>query len=240
MKKINIMTPSRLYDRIGQFTTIPNTVIKMWPALGTDAFILFVYLRYRSDKNDECFPSYDTISQDTGLRRNAIADGARVLIANGLLERRRRFGNSTVYTLRMPTISTTGVLMEQEDHPPLVSQVNDSSITGVPSLVQTVVHKLDSFNQTHLTKEESGCSQTNWVMLLMAIHNRSNKPTWLNNFKEYFEPTYLLSMDDHTYTVACPDERRRAWLAGNGKDTIERALIGVTGEKINIEFVVQP
>src|SRR3990172_10417826 len=98
------MKQAKLVDRIGQFTTIPNTVIKLWPTVGLDAFALFVCLRYHSDEHDESFPSYDTITQETSMTRRRIAKAIRVLEASGLLARKKRFGQSTVYVLKMPSI----------------------------------------------------------------------------------------------------------------------------------------
>jgi biotin operon repressor len=92
----------KLVDQIGQFTTIPNTVIRMWPVIGTDAFVLFVCLRYHSDDKGESFPAYPKITEETGLSRNRIARAIRALEKNNLLTRKKRFSGSTIYTLVMP------------------------------------------------------------------------------------------------------------------------------------------
>lgn len=105
---------SKLSDKIGQFTTIPNSVIAMWPVIGLDAMALFLYLRYRTNSQSEiAFPSYDTIHSDTGLTRRRIAIAIRTLEKYGLVERKRRFSGSTIYTLKMPDfISKDAGLME--------------------------------------------------------------------------------------------------------------------------------
>jgi len=90
-----------------------------------------------------------------------------------------------------------------------------------------------------LKKEERiSFSQNSWVSLLAELKERMRKHE-LGTYREYFEPTWLLAIDDHTFTVAVLDERRRAWLADRGTDIIERALAGFTGEKTSVEFVVR-
>lgn len=135
---------SVLSDKIGQFITIPNTVYKMIPELGTNAFILFTCLRFHSDEHDVSFPSYECIGSETSLHRHSIAKAIRTLEAAGLLERRRRFSNSTIYILKLPAISTNLVLMDSD---PLVQNMHSISANFVPSLVQ-ILHS----NQIHLTR----------------------------------------------------------------------------------------
>jgi hypothetical protein len=169
----------KLVDRIGQFTTIPNSVIELWSELGMDAMGLFMYFRYRSDKNDSCWPSYDCMQKDTGLSRQRISDALKVLEEKGLLERERRFSNSTVYIIKLPligaekadpsplpkrkrgrsslaksatkriSISRTGRLMRKR---PLVAQVDCSSNTGRLPLVAQVDTNQIHINQIHINQ----------------------------------------------------------------------------------------
>jgi hypothetical protein len=139
---------STLLDTIGQFTTIPNSVIKMWAEIGEDAFQFFVYLRYRSGTNDECWPSYDTITQDTGMNRNRIAAAIKTLEEHKLMTRKRRFSGSTIYSLHLPTppTSSTNIILMDE-----TSSVvrNQDCISTNPVL--PLVRNQDS-NKTQLTK----------------------------------------------------------------------------------------
>ena len=131
---------SQLYDSIGGFVTIPNTVMELLPAIGVDAFTLFAYLRYRTNsQSGVAFPSYDTIQADTGLTRRRIAGAIRALEGAELLDRRRRFGNSTVYTLKMPVVQH-----------PNYSSAHD----GLP-LVQGVHTIKTDINKTEPIKTES-------------------------------------------------------------------------------------
>jgi hypothetical protein len=100
---------SKLSDRIGQFITIPVTVVKMFPLLSPEAVKIFVYLRFKTNsKTDTAFPSYDSIQKDTKMSRRKIARAIRELMTVGLVERRRRFSSSTIYTLVLPKrISST-------------------------------------------------------------------------------------------------------------------------------------
>ena len=140
---MTINTP-RLVDKIGQFTTIPTTVINLWPQIGMDAFALFVCLRYHSDDKGKSFPAYTTIKAETTLTRNKIAKAIRVLETFGLLERRRRFGSSSIYILTMPSISHATGLMENDTVVP--QQDYSSPVAGL-----SVVPQRDT-NQINLTK----------------------------------------------------------------------------------------
>lgn len=108
------MSKSKLLDQIGQFTTIPNSIIELWPSIGVDGMALLVYLRYRTNgQTGDAFPSYDRITSDTLLTRRRIAQAIRQLESVGLIERKRRFSASTIYTLKMPdSISTDAELIK--------------------------------------------------------------------------------------------------------------------------------
>jgi hypothetical protein len=90
-----------LTDQIGFFTAMPETIIKLWPQIGTDAVALFLYLRYRTNRErGVAFPSYDTIATDTGWGRRRISEAIKVLSDEQLVVRRKRFGSSTEYALQ--------------------------------------------------------------------------------------------------------------------------------------------
>ena len=91
------MSKTKLIDTIGQFTTIPNTVIALCPKIGPDGMTLFVYLRYRTNhETGEAFPSLNTICAETGLTRRRAVIASRALVENDLMDKRRRFSGSTV------------------------------------------------------------------------------------------------------------------------------------------------
>ncbi len=146
----------KLVDQIGQFATIPYSVIRMADQIGVDGLAVFVYLRYRSNEHGEAFPSYDTMQRDLGLRRQRISDALKRLEELGLLECNRRFSNSTIYTLKMPSISPTGGLM---DDPPLVRQVDCISPTGGLPLVRQADANKINFNKIKVNQINTSVSK---------------------------------------------------------------------------------
>jgi DNA-binding transcriptional regulator YhcF (GntR family) len=58
---------------------------------------------YRNGKTGNAFPSYDTLSELTGLSRNMISKCLRELESAGWISLRRRFNATTIYTLNFPT-----------------------------------------------------------------------------------------------------------------------------------------
>lgn len=133
---------SKLFDTIGPFTTIPNSVVKMTKTIGTDALALWVYLRYRTNgESGVAFPSYTTIQKDTGLSRNKVAKCLTILEENGILYRERRFANSNTYELQMPPV------VPQQDYssPTAGLQSSQSGTTVVPQ---------QDTNKTDITKTE--------------------------------------------------------------------------------------
>lgn len=155
----------RLINRIGTFTVIPNSVMKMLPEIGIDAFGFFSYLCFRANEIGECWPSYDTIQKDTGLTRHRISASIRTLEKFGLLERIKRFSNSTIYILKMPAISKDAELLDEEKEPvPVVRQVDYSSKTGRLPVVRQVDANKNQFNKTHINKTQlNTCAQTETV-----------------------------------------------------------------------------
>lgn len=94
---------SKLSDQIGQFVTIPFSFIEQSSQLSHIAFRLFILLRYYTNgKTGDSFPTYDLIQENTGMKRRTIAKAIRELEAAGWIERKRRFGSSTIYTIKIP------------------------------------------------------------------------------------------------------------------------------------------
>jgi len=167
------MSKSKLVDEIGQFTIVPNWVVDMGGIIGPDALALYTALRYFGEG---AFPSYDTIQLKTGLTRRRIANAIRKLETNGLLERRRRFGASTVYTLKMristdaglvePTISTDAVL-------PLVQQVhtNKTQLTRLIQEVEEEEEKPPQKDAKYLATYQ-GYTDATGQLITMAVQRR--------------------------------------------------------------------
>ena len=147
---------SRLSDKIGTFTAVPNSVIKLWPQIGLDGMALFLYLRFRTNNESEiAFPGYDDIRSTTGLTRNRIAQAIRSLESDGVLERKKRFGQSTIYITKIPS-STGGGLLEDS---PVVRGVDSSSTGGGLSVVQGVHANKTDLNKTKFNKTKDSADK---------------------------------------------------------------------------------
>lgn len=165
------MSKTKLIDTIGQFTTIPNTVIALCPKIGSDGMTLFVYLRYRTNhETGEAFPSLDTICTETGLTRRRAVVAARSLVKNDLLDKRRRFSGSTVYTLKMPSISTPAAPMDKPISTPAVPII---SAPAVLPLVQQVSTNQTDLNQTDLNQRVATTSDL-FAIIDTYLHQTMN------------------------------------------------------------------
>ncbi len=84
------------------FVTPTHDTIRLLLAAGGGAPMkLWFALALRADwRTGEAYPSYETLKRDHGFSANCIAAGISGLEKLGLLERRRRFGNSTRYFVK--------------------------------------------------------------------------------------------------------------------------------------------
>lgn len=84
------------------FVTPTHDTIRMLLASGGGAAMkLWFALALRADwRTGEAYPSYQTLKRDHGFSSNCIAAGITELEKMGLLERRRRWGNSTRYFVK--------------------------------------------------------------------------------------------------------------------------------------------
>ena len=134
------MKRERLSDKIGAFTAVPNRFIEQSATFSDAALRLFICLRYHTNqRTDDAFPGYDAI---------------RELEAAGWLERRKRFGQSTIYTITFPpeqVASSTPVCTTDES----ASSTPVCTVSSTP-VCTTVVHpyvlEQDSSNKTQVNK----------------------------------------------------------------------------------------
>ena len=141
MAKKKSERPTSVTDEIGHFTTIPNYLIEILPIVGRDAYVLFGYLRYRTNRKlRTAFPGYDRIRSDTTLTFGRISAAIKSLEAAGFMERRKRFGDSTQYYLKVPSLakassppSPRGLASHQSSTPqrPVLRQVEASPLDVV-------------------------------------------------------------------------------------------------------------
>jgi hypothetical protein len=100
------MAKSAQHDKNGSFTKVSNQFV-MVSNTSHEAFRIYVVLRMHVNAGAEtgiAFPSYDRIKELTGIKSfSTIAKALRELEAGGWIERKKRYGNSTIYTLTSPT-----------------------------------------------------------------------------------------------------------------------------------------
>ncbi len=58
------------------------------------------------------------------------------------------------------------------------------------------------------------------------------------DFNAYIKETCLIDYSESCFLVGCPDATSRDWLEARLSSTIERALIGLLGQKANVKFVL--
>lgn len=145
---------SKLSDKIGQFATIPETVIAQWNEIGNEGMLVFIYLRYRTNRErGTAYPSYDRIQNDTGMHPRAISRGIKALEKANLLERKKRFGKPTIYVLKLPDPPDMGGdssssveethARSTQDGVPSSSRVEAQSFQSGSTVLPTVEEKPD-------------------------------------------------------------------------------------------------
>jgi len=244
---------SKLTDEWGFFTPMPECVIERTAEIGSDAVFLFMYFRYRTNKERGCaFPKYETMCEDIGWGRRRIKIAIDKLEEFEYLRRRKRFGKSTEYFLTQPpdvggttieettSISTTEILHENDG---TVFPQRDSSIsTTEPSVFPPTVKDSrlsltkTEFNQTEL-KDSPSFSQDNWVKALLVI-DLDYYPGRARHFERDWSGTGYVGRQDRKFVVSCRDEEQQLWLKDRGKKIAENILVGILGERVEVEFVV--
>jgi len=238
---------SKLTDEWGFFTPMPEVVIEAWPQLGTDAIAMFLYLRFKTNKKrGVAWPSFKEINNSTGLSFRRISRGLKTLENNGLLYRKKRFSLPVEYRLvRPPDIGvssplTVAGLEEKERLSPLTvtgqSSHSDNTVLSQWQTTQDSV-KQDVVKKTEL-KDSPSLSQDNWVKALMVI-NLDYYQGRNRQFERDWDGTGYVGRQDGKFTVACRDDDQRLWLQDHGKKIAENVLVGVLGERVEIEFVVE-
>lgn len=117
------MSTPRLHNRHGNFTLVPNGFV--FAKVSHESFRLYVVLLSHVKGNAAdggvVFPDYERLKNITGIKSySTIAKCIRELESAGWVERKRRFGDSTLYTLTSPT---PDVVMEATSPTPDVASV---------------------------------------------------------------------------------------------------------------------
>lgn len=85
-------------------------------------------------------------------------------------------------------------------------------------------------------------SQDIWVQALISIRNayyRMKSHQSGSLFQKYWMKTEFGGFENGKFIVVCDEPEVRDWLEDRGKKIAENMLIGVLGERVEIEFVVE-
>jgi len=227
-------------DEWGFFVAIPELVIKAWPAIGTDAVAVFLYLRYRTNRERGiAFPSFDDMQSGMGWRRERIASALRGLEEHGFLKRRKKVGQVTAYWLvRPPDVagirSPDGGLRGDDASPdaePSESAIRPSVVRQGDAIQDLVIQ--DSFTQER-NDHRSSNDQTPWVQILTILKRSMDRC----EFDTWVQPTEVLSLSGETLTLGCGNSIGMAKLENGHRAEIEAAAGEVLRRKVRVRFVV--
>jgi hypothetical protein len=70
--------------------------------LGPIATTVYLALRRRANRNNQCWPSYEWLAEQAGVGRSSVADALALLRDVGLIDWERRVNTSNLYTLLPP------------------------------------------------------------------------------------------------------------------------------------------
>lgn len=171
-------TESKLYSKMGKFTVIPNSFVQDMKNLPPAAHSMFVILSYHINikrDDEDVFPSYVTLKEETGLAFSTIAKGIKALMDAGWLERRKRFGGSTVYTIKYPDTITSknGVMDDDAVLQNLVVSPPNSSCQSSKMRRVTRRTQPDELNQTNICADAQ-ISESEIALELLGFKESEN------------------------------------------------------------------
>lgn len=109
-----------------------------------------------------------------------------------------------------------------------------------PNQSSNQVSTLPLISQNHIShKKEDSLSQDNWVQALIAIKLDYYRGQQVTFFEQNWGDTGFAGQEDGRFKVTCRNEKQRAWLEGHGKKIAENMLVGVLGERVEVEFTVK-
>ena len=171
---------TRLVDEIGHYTTIPESVIELWPEIGTDAVALFMYLRFRTNRErGVAFPTYARITKDTGWGRRRISGAIKALEEASLVKCHKRFGTSTEYALQSRQM-TLGLDMSSEPESSRAAIQSRNATTGVALRDSTYIESSRESEPKQEPQRPNGRAPRPPAVELFRriVHRYPNKTTW--------------------------------------------------------------
>ena len=85
-------------------------------------------------------------------------------------------------------------------------------------------------------------TQDSWIQALIAIRNsyyRHKSHESGSQFQKYWMRTGFGGFENGKYIVECDEPEIRDWLENRGMKIAENVLIGVLGERVEVEFTVK-
>jgi len=84
-------------------------------------------------------------------------------------------------------------------------------------------------------------AQDSWIQALIAIRNsyyrhKSNESGSM--FQKYWNRTGFGGFENGKFIVECDELEIRDWLENRGQKIAENMLVGVLGERVEVEFVL--
>lgn len=156
-------------EKTDPFTGVPNFIFALIDEIGIDGIGMYAYLLMRSGEDGKCFPSYDRMQKDLKVSRYKVSEMIKRLEDVGLVQRKRRFSASTIYTV----ISSKIELMDA----PLVQKSDYISSKIELPLVQKSDTNKNHFKKNHLNNtDEQDTSGMPFALLLDAFISYSKIP----------------------------------------------------------------
>ena len=85
-------------------------------------------------------------------------------------------------------------------------------------------------------------AQDSWIQALIAIRNayyRFKSHESGSMFQKYWNRTGFGGFENGKYIVVCDTLEIRDWLIDRGKKIAENMLVGILGERVEVEFTVK-
>ncbi len=85
-------------------------------------------------------------------------------------------------------------------------------------------------------------AQDSWIQALIAIRNsyyRMNSHESGSQFQKYWKRTGFGGFENGKYLVVCDEPEIGDWLIDRGQKIAENVLVGILGERVEVEFTVK-
>lgn len=204
---------------------------------------LFHYASLQEDPKGWFHAKIGTITNHTGLSRKEQGAARKVLSQWGVLKvERRGMPRKNWYLVDLEALVLA--VSEGKELPEPSSQESPKGThKGDPKVVTCEAQRdpciKESFKESFKEKEEdlSSFSQDEWMQALIAIkldYYRGRHTA----FDQYWGGTGFAGQQDGVFKVSCQEDQQE-WLEGNGKKIAENMLVGVLGERVEVEFIVE-